>query len=185
VGDTCPVYNVSWTQVCGGETGDACYGLSFIGKVNTLLGTTKFRLPTEAEWEQAARGGTQPLFSFWDDPSCSITECSPWTVFAQYMWWCGNATAMSHPVGQKLANPFGLYDMDGNVWEWAADCMGSYPADPVVDPKGPPWNPVRGRAVRGGGHYSEYSYPRLCRSATRGLDFGGDPGIGLRLARTP
>ncbi|HPC82023.1 MAG TPA: formylglycine-generating enzyme family protein [Thermoanaerobaculaceae bacterium] len=182
IGDDYPVYCVSWNDICGGTTGSSCTSTSFIGKVNQLLGTTKFRLPTEAEWERAARGGTTGPFSFdtsanpsWD------TECGDFPQADPYMWWCNNSGSTSHPVGQKLANPYGLFDMHGNVWEWVADWYGSYSSGAVTDPTGP--SSGLSRVVRDGGW--DY-YARGCRSAGRD-DIS--PGrryayLGFRLARS-
>ena len=185
VGDNYPVYYVSWNDICGGSTGSDCIADSFIGRLNMQQGTTKFRMPTEAEWERAARGGsaTQTPFSFdtssnpeWD------TQCGSFPEAANYMWWCGNNDPDgTKPVGTKLPNPYGLFDMHGNLYEWVADWYGSYeiPADP---------NPT-GRAsgsnrVGRGGYWGGYS--RGCRSAYRRSDTpsGSNSGIGFRLARS-
>lgn len=179
----CPVEQVSWNDICGGTTGSSCTSTSFIGKVNTLLGTTKFRLPTEAEWERAARGGTTGPFSFDTsaNPSWDL-ECGSFPQAEPYMWWCGNNSPDgTKPVGSKQANPYGLHGMHGNVYEWVGDWSGSYPSSAVTDPTGPSSGSYR--VIRGGGWNHNARY---CRSARR---TNGAPGstnryYGFRLARS-
>jgi formylglycine-generating enzyme required for sulfatase activity len=122
------------------------------------------RLPTEAEWEYAARGGD------------AAARYGPVDVVA---WHRGNSDAKTHEVGQKQANGFGLYDMLGNVWEWVADWYERYHAGPVSDPRGP----LSGtsRVLRGGSWYDD---PRLARASYR-LRIGPENRfhyIGLRCA---
>jgi WD40 repeat protein len=157
--DDCPVENVSWNDV-----------QDFLKKLNELT-DQNYRLPTEAEWEFAARGGNQSqgyLYSGSND----LDEVG---------WYEGNSNSKTHPVGQKKANELGLFDMSGNVWEWCQDWYGDYPSAPQKNPKGRESGSFR--VYRGG---SWYSYPRGCSAAYR--DFAGpsvrDPGIGFLLARS-
>jgi formylglycine-generating enzyme required for sulfatase activity len=96
-----PVENVSWNDV-----------QEFIRRLNQmLLGARKYRLPTEAEWEYAARAGTTSAYSFGDDAG----------NLYRYAWYKGNSEDKTHPVGQRDPNAWGLHDMHGNVWEWVED----------------------------------------------------------------
>ena len=125
-GDKYPMYYVSWNEV-----------QEFIRKLNTLTGKS-FRLPTEAEWEYAARGGNKSngyKFSGSNDAN-------------DVAWFNDNSGKMSHPVGTKSPNELGIFDMSGNVWEWCSDWYGKYSAGNKVNPKGPTTG--YNRVIRGG-----------------------------------
>ncbi len=135
---------------------------------------SSYRLPTEAEWECAARAGTTNRFSYGDDPT--------YAGVTNYAWQSFNADLMVHPVGQKLPNPWGLYDMHGNVWEWCQDWYDSLPGGVQIDPTGPA-GPVKfgSKVMRGGA----YDYPdSSCRSASRlflATPFHTDTDLGFRV----
>jgi formylglycine-generating enzyme required for sulfatase activity len=133
----------------------------------------EYRLPTEAEWEYACRGGKSTKYSFGDDA----------TLLPQYAWFADNADKINagyaHLVQQKLVNPFGLYDMHGNVWEWCSDWYGDYTAGPATDPEGP--GEGANRVLRGG----DWDYDAAgCRAANRSsyAPTYRNTIIGLRLA---
>jgi formylglycine-generating enzyme required for sulfatase activity len=134
-----------------------------------------YRLPTEAEWECAARAGTTTRFSYGDDPDYASTT--------NYAWFLDLAILdlTTHPVGQKLPNPWGLYDLHGNVWEWCQDWYDSLPGGVQIDPQGPA-GPVQfdDKVLRGGA----YDYPNSsCRSASRLLrsSLWPDSDVGFRV----
>ena len=155
-GDKLPVENVSW---------DDCQ--KFISKLNGLTGK-KFRLPTEAEWEYAARGGKKSR-GYQYSGSSNIFDVA---------WYDGNSGSKTHPVGTKQANELGIYDMSGNVWEWCQDWYDSYVSSSQTNPTGV----VSGsrRVFRGG---SWRSGARYCRSSCR-INFTPDDrdrSLGFRL----
>jgi formylglycine-generating enzyme required for sulfatase activity len=146
----------------------------FINRLNQKEGHKRYRLPTEAEWEYAARAGTTSTYSFGDDAS----------QLGRYAWHGDNSGDTTHPVGQKQPNAWGLYDMHGNVWEWVQDWYGEkyYSGSPSTDPRGPSSGSNR---VSRGGCLIIVAPP--CRSAFR---FGFSPGrrdglLGFRLALSP
>ena len=131
-----------------------------------------YRLPTEAEWEYAARAGTTTRFSFGDDDA----------DLGSHGWYISNSGAASHPVGQKLPNPWALQDVHGNVWEWCQDWAGAYPGGSAQNPSGPRTGTAR---VARGGSFSRD--PSWCRSAyrlSRAPDYAVDA-IGFRIALAP
>jgi len=155
-----PVEQVSWEDV-----------QAFIQKLNKRDPGKGYRLPTEAEWEYACRAGSTGRWCFGEDES-RLTD---------YAWYEANAGGTTHPVGQKQANAWGLYDMHGNVWEWCQDWDGDYPSGSVTNPTGA--SSGSSRVYRGGGwNYAAGG----CRSAIRS---SYDPSyrhfnLGFRLART-
>ena len=162
-GDDLPVEQVSWNDV-----------QEFIKKLNQKEGADKYRLPSEAEWEYACRAGTTTQYSFGDDEG----------KLGEYAWYSHNSGSKTHPVGQKKPNPWGLYDMHGNVWEWVQDWYHS-------DYKGAPsdgsaWESEDGslRVLRGGSWLKD---AWICRSADRGnLNPGArNYGLGFRLLHGP
>ena len=155
-GDNLPVEQVSWND---------CQ--DFIRKLNEIT-KRKFRLPTEAEWEFAARGGNKSNHTRYSGSS-NIDEVA---------WYNGNSGYETHPVKTKKANELGLYDMTGNVWEWCQDWYGSYSSGVQTNPTGP--NSGTYRVHRGG---SVRNFAWYCRSTIRrnhAPDYRYD-NLGLRL----
>ena len=131
-----------------------------------------YRLPTEAEWENAARGGHKNTSDYKYAGSNTIDEVA---------WYRDNSNYKTHEVGQKAPNELGIYDMSGNVWEWCHDWYGSYTSTTQTNPTGP--NSASDRVYRGG---SWGDYARRCRVADR-ICFDPDYSdivLGLRIART-
>ena len=145
-----PVTAVTWSDAT-----NYCAKLTQLDRAaGRIPSNWAYRLPTEAEWEYACRAGTATRFSYGDDPG--------YTNLAQYAWYHDNGGYQTHPAGQKLPNPWGLYDMAGNVWEWCQDWYSAYPGGSVTDPQGPATGTRH--VLRGGGYYS---YGHYCRSAFR------------------
>jgi formylglycine-generating enzyme required for sulfatase activity len=126
-GDNYPVERVSWKDI-----------QKFLRRLNAATGK-QYRLPTEAEWEYAARGGNRSqgyLYSGSND-------------IGEVAWYAGNSGNKTHPVGQNRPNELGLYDMSGNVWEWCNDRWEHYPTGVLMNPKGATTG--SNRVIRGGG----------------------------------
>ncbi len=158
--DKCPVENVSWNDI-----------QDFISRLNANTGKS-YRLPTEAEWEFAARGGK----------NSNNRKYSGSNILDEVAWYDGTSGSKTHEVGTKAANELGIFDMSGNVWEWCQDCYGDYDASSKTNPKGAPSG--SNRVLRGGGWYNN---PQYCRVSSRG---SGDPGgrdyfNGFRLVLAP
>ena len=156
-GQACPVDNVSWTD---------CQ--EFISRLNQLTGRN-FRLPTEAEWEFAARGGNK-THGYTYSGSNNINDVG---------WSEDNSGDRTHVVATKQANELGIYDMSGNVWEWCQDWYAPYPEQAQVNPQGPETGTER--IVRGG---CMWGHTRFCtvfyRMCYPPEFYRGD--VGLRLA---
>jgi formylglycine-generating enzyme required for sulfatase activity len=155
-----PVENVWWNDV-----------QTFIQRLNAKEGTDKYRLPTEAEWEYAARAGTKSAYSFGNDAG----------QLGQYAWYEDNSGRQTHPVGQKQPNPWGLYDMHGNVHEWVKDWYDEsyYRRSPSTDPAGPSSGVYR---VLRGGSWNDSDW--FLQSAIRRCSTPDNWGDGFRLARS-
>ncbi len=198
----CPVDEVSWHEaayfanllsdcsgiqrcyVCTGELPEVECQLK--SGFNTPYHCKGYRMPTEAEWEYAARAGTTASFSNGgnlNDGNEDMCEgnlaLDDGSLVDDFAWYCGNATT-TQLVGEKLANPWGLYDMHGSVWEWCQDVYIDYPTESVTDPYGEEHPP---RLVKRGGSWDTQA--RFLRSANRLWQYGGyrDDTLGFRLVR--
>ncbi|MCF6199235.1 MAG: formylglycine-generating enzyme family protein [Hyphomicrobiaceae bacterium] len=139
-----PVFNVSWNDAIA------------YAKWLSLKTGQRWSLPTEAQWEYAARAGSKTKYSWGNSIGKNKANCDGCGGR-----WNGSKTS---PVGSFPANPFGLHDMQGNVWEWVFDGYGAYKRGAQTDPKGPHWFWISFRTVRGG---SWVNYGRSLRSANR------------------
>lgn len=156
-GNKLPVENVTWND---------CQ--TFIAKLNELTGMN-FRLPTEAEWEFAARGGNVSQGYIYSG-SNTIDDVA---------WYAPNSSKKTHEVATKTPNELGIYDMSGNVWEWCQDWYGDYSNEAQTNPTGPASG--SSRLCRGGSWYDNYG---KCRSAYRDgyMPSQTYTNLGLRLA---
>lgn len=156
-----PVENVTWEMA-----------EDYTNQLSESDAQFTYHLPTEAQWEFAARGGSETVFYFGNDP----------LQMGQYGWDFAHSLNQTHPVAGLMANSNGIYDVLGNVWEWTLDWYAPYEGAPAQDPQGPPEGQ---RKVLRGGAWS--SNVEQCRSATRGkatpeshVHF-----IGFRVTRNP
>jgi formylglycine-generating enzyme required for sulfatase activity len=143
-----------------------------------------FRLPTESEWEYAARAGTTTATYNGTCDSSHLACEQPNTVLDSIAWFCGNDSGNTNPVRGLAANSWGLFDMLGNVWEWTYDWFATYPTGPVTNPWGP--GSATDRTMRGGSWSSGGWTAQHCRAAERHGNHpnGSYNNLGFRLART-
>lgn len=158
-----PVEQVTWEQA-----------QEFVGRLNRLENTNKYRLPTEAEWEYAARAGMTTAYPQGDVPQ----------GLEDFAWFGQQGNVGTRPVGQRRPNAWGLYDMLGNVWEWVQDCWVADYAGAPQDARAQLNGDCSVRVLRGGGWNSEAAYVRFAVRGAYVPDLN-DPSNGFRLARTP
>jgi formylglycine-generating enzyme required for sulfatase activity len=158
--DRLPADSISWNQI-----------QEFIIKLNEQENTNKYRLPSEAEWEYAARAGTTTRYSFGENEM----------KLDNYAWYHENSQGTTHPVGQKLPNKWGLYDMHGNVWEVVQDGFHDNYNNAPLD--GSVWETVNKNFISRGGSWDNDA--NLLRSATRHKNDPGDRNFltGFRIVR--
>lgn len=162
-GRTNPVEQVSWDDA-----------KVFIKQLNKIEGSNKYRLPSEAEWEYAARAGATTTYSCGDSAGC----------LDGIAWYDGNSGKTTHPVGEKQPNKWGLYDTTGNVWEWTQDCWHDNYSGAPTDGSAWTGGGCGHRVFRGGSWDGVADYGR---SAYRGNDSpdGRLISLGFRLLRQP
>jgi len=157
--DACPVEGVSWADI-----------QEFLKKLNALTGKT-YRLPSEAEWEYAARGGEQGAKDGYVYSGGNLLD--------DVGWYDNNSGGKTHPVGGKKPNQLGIYDMSGNVWEWCADWYDDYPSSAQPNPTG--LGTGSNRVNRGGSWNND---AQNCRAANRNNNTpdNRNNNLGFRLA---
>ena len=169
-GDMRPVAKVSYNAIRGSVNGAAwpahnqVDANSFMGRLRSKA-NMMFDLPTEAQWEYACRAGTSTALNSGKDLSATGSCMN----MAEVGWYTGNAN-QTQQVGQKLPNAWGLYDMQGNVWEWCLDWLQvDLGKSAVTDPRGPSSGNKDARVIKGGTFYfgGGYGNPESCRSASR------------------
>jgi formylglycine-generating enzyme required for sulfatase activity len=196
-GANCPVEQVTWHEACAFANAlsrkqglEECYTCNGSGKKVTCEVTSQYmgsayynckgwRLPTEAEWEYAYRGGSSTAFY---NGGIRYTDCKIDPNLDKIGWYCGNSGSKTHSVGGKKANAWGLHDMAGNVYEWVHDWFqDSYKDLPSLDPVGSSKGSAR---VTRGGNCAELA--RYCRAASRRMYSPNDRfgGLGFRLLKT-
>jgi formylglycine-generating enzyme required for sulfatase activity len=201
IGDLrCPVEHVTWfdallycntrSQMEGKDTvysytaitGTPGNGCTDLANITMDMNKSGYRLPTEAEWEYACRAGTTTDF-YWTPNNAD-----------DYAWSNYISGGRTHPVATKLPNAFGLYDMNGNVWQWCWDWQGNYQSEVQTDPAGPisgSGRILRGGCLNGNGHnflYNPYDISSVSRFYTYPSSsfYGGTgTGYGFRIARRP
>ena len=167
-----PVDSISWEDVQG-----------FISTLNQAAGKEVYRLPTEAEWEYACRAGTTTRWSFGDDEDPWWSYLIDGGQLGDYAWYNQNNEILrggTKSVGRKLPNPWGLYDMHGNVWEWCQDWYRSHSSGAQVDPTGP--STGSSRVGRGGSFFYGARYVRSAARRGDSPDRRSDT-VGARLLR--
>ena len=172
-GENYPVENVSWNNIVGTTgsymeiNGIRYYANGFIYKLNQMTGK-RYRLPTEAEWEYAARGGNQS----------SGFKYSGSNSAGNIAWYMDNSSNRKHTVGTKSPNELGIYDMSANVWEWCSDWYNNYNSSAQTNPQGP--SSGTNRVIRSGSWYGGSSH---CRVSYRSFGIPGNrySGSGFRL----
>jgi formylglycine-generating enzyme required for sulfatase activity len=175
--DNHPIYYVNWyeaVEYCNKLSLKDGLAPAYRGSGDTVIcdfNATGYRLPTEAEWEYAARGGNKGPTAY---------EYSGGNSVDGVAWYNGNSGGTTHPVGTKQPNSLGLYDMSGNVWEWCWDWYGSYSNGNQTDPAGA--SSVAYRVFRGGSWFTDAAYVRSAYRAY-GTPSARNSSLGFRLVR--
>ena len=196
----CPVETVSWYEAlaytnalskkaklracytCKGDKAEVKCEAAEAFRGAKVYGCPGYRLPTDAEWEFAYRAGTKTVYYNGANPDDLRVECRKKDPVADAIgWYCQNSGKRTHPVGLKKPNPWGLYDMAGNVWEWCHDRYLAVLSRDAVNPWGIPDSPMR--VVRGGAwKYYSRGMRAACRAWYKPY-YSGDR-HGFRVART-